>query len=86
MPKLIHQFSRMQFEAEAQRLRQDVLRLCAERNLDSAAVVAACADVVATVAATLDAREGTRTLNDRLDSFCGRVEETYERTRDIAAG
>ena len=82
----IHQFSRSAFEAEAQQLRLEFLKLCESRNSDSAAVVAAAADIVATVAAVLDKRNGAWTLNDKLDSFAQRTEETYTRLRDTAGG
>lgn len=84
MAKLIHSFSRQAFDREAHQLRLEVLRYCQQHNLDSAAVVAGLADVVATAAATLDARDGKYSLPDRMDSFCARVEETYNRIRDAA--
>ena len=79
---VLHQFVREDFEAAAHKLRIDILTLCQERNLDQATVAAALADTLATMVAVFDKRAGQRTLNDKLDSFCARVEETYERLRE----
>lgn len=73
------------FEAQAQQFRMDILKLAGDRNLDSAVVVCALADAVATVAVSLDRHTGERTLDDRLQSFYQRAEQTYHRTHGIAA-
>lgn len=59
--------------------RRQVLNLAAQDDIDSGVVIAALADVVAITAAVLDHKNGQRTLNDRMQSFCHRVEEVYER-------
>lgn len=73
-----------QFEPQAQRLRQEIISRAEMLNLDSLVVVAAIADVLATVAVTLDRTTGQRTLADRLHSFNERVEQTYHRTHKVA--
>lgn len=61
--------------------RRKVLELAAREEEDSSVVVMAVADVVAYAAAALD-REGVPLpLEQRLQTFCDRVAETYERVR-----
>jgi hypothetical protein len=55
----------------------EILSIAARRNLDSAELIAAIADVVGLTAATLDRRDDRAALADRLHAFCQRVEAKY---------
>lgn len=78
--KLLHVYS-LQLETEARAIRQEVLTLMASRNVRPEVAILALADVVALNAASTDLdRGGPRSLQDRLDSFCKRVVETYDRS------
>lgn len=65
-----------------QHVKEQVLKIAAAHDLDSATFMLAIADTVATVAAVLDRRDDTVSLQDRLDVFCKRVEETYRTMRN----
>lgn len=71
---------RRPFELEAEAFKLAVLRLAAERNVDSEVVVAALADVLGLTAATLDKTRGPVVLDERLDSFLERVRAQHRRT------
>jgi hypothetical protein len=74
-----HVYSQV-LEERARAVRAEVLELLASRNVDPATAVLALADVVALNACTTDLDTGQpRSLADRLDSFCKRVDETYRR-------
>lgn len=82
MPEIL---LRQKFEEQAQKLRLDILKMAGDRNLDSAVIMCALADALATIAVALDRHTGERTLDDRLQSFYQRAEQTYHRTHGIAA-
>lgn len=69
-------------DAEAQKLRIKILQFCQENNPDSGTICLALADVLGTIAALLDQKSGKYEFPDRMQTFCNRVEETYERLRD----
>lgn len=73
----------MDDEKLIQEVRASILRLAAKRNLDSAVIAAACADVLADIAATSDRLYGEQKLNDRLDAFCKRVAQAYGRLKTL---
>jgi hypothetical protein len=72
------------FELDVQKVKLRILGLAEQEGLDSAIVVAAMADVLGLVAATLDARSivGPVPFAQRMASFHERAERGYRRTRD----
>lgn len=65
------------YDEKANRIRQRILEFGRDADLDSADIVLGLADALATIAFTLDRREGKQSIDDRLHSFCKRVEDTY---------
>lgn len=59
------------------RLRESILKLCANEGADVPVAIIAIADVLGIIAAKQDSEYGERSLQDRLHAFCTRVEETY---------
>lgn len=61
--------------------RKQVLALAANGDVPIEGVVLALADILGFTAAKLDNEHGQRTIDDKLNAFCVRVGETYERVR-----
>lgn len=84
MPKrMLAQFDAFAFEQEALAMRVKLMQACSVEDARIEVAVAAVADMVAIAAVKLDTEGDTHTLQDRLHSFCQRVEETYKRMRDV---
>jgi hypothetical protein len=80
-PTILAQVDHINFDIEAHHLRDAVLALAVERGARIEIVAAALADVIGIAAAKLDQAGDLHTLQERLHSFCARVEETYQRVR-----
>lgn len=66
-------------EAEARRMRDQIIGLAAQHDYQSDAIALALADVLAALAVTLDRETGHQGLADRLHAFEARVEESYRK-------
>lgn len=84
MGKILHLYN-PQGEIEARELHLAILELAAARDSSSDALVLALADTLASIAVSLDRRDGVRSLNDRMHSFLQRVDSSYRRMHDVAA-
>ena len=71
-------------ELDAQRVRQRILKMAADGDIDSAVLIAAIADVVGICAAMLERSElpgHQQSFDSRMDSFIERTRQARERTK-----
>lgn len=76
--------ARRTFEQDAQRLREAVIRVGLTHEASPDIFIAALADVIGTMAATLERLDGL-TLDQREDSLIARIRATYRRVREDIA-
>jgi hypothetical protein len=74
-------FSRFVFDENAKSFRDQVLSIAKSGDVRIDVLVAAVADLLGITAAQADRQSGQSTLPDKMNAFCQRVEETYERMR-----
>ncbi len=84
MSKSSKNFDSFVFETQTQDVRGLVLGMLSQHDVPADVAVASVADVLAILAATIAKVNDHHSLNDRLHSFCARVQETYERVRNSA--
>lgn len=71
----------LNIEQQANQLRQQILQIALRYDLDSDVLALAFADILASVALQSDRQYGQQRLEDRLQVFLKRAEQTYEQTR-----
>lgn len=69
------------FELPVKACREEIMSLGVTQDVSVDVMMAALADVAADTAARLDLAGDGFTLEERLQSFCRRVEQTYQRRR-----
>lgn len=70
-------------EMQAIQMKEDIIKLARDKDLDSEVVVVAMADVLGLTASMLDRKFGRMSLDDRLHTFNQRVEQAYKTYRTI---
>jgi hypothetical protein len=77
--QVLNGFDAVTFEHKVSRVKLQILEFANARDLDSAHVAAAMADVLGMTAAKLDLVGNRTSLDDRLHSFTERAATTYRR-------
>lgn len=77
MPPAVSAIDTLILEQEALHLREALLRFFMARQADQSLSVIAMADAIALSAVEHDLDHGQRSLQDRLDLVCRRIEQTY---------